>query len=130
MSGGEYKDPTAGDEHLHNSKCLNWGEVHLLIEHRLKNSKADEGQPPEIISQCKRYSQRFRKFKNDAILKTIRARLTSLGLTEFEIASLMNLVPDGAESAMEMLPSLRERLPRERVEEAVRSLSQAFTTQE
>eukprot|EP00121_Abeoforma_whisleri_P009924 Awhi_evm1s9141 len=60
----------------------------------------------KIFQECLAYTQKFSNFKTKDAVEDVRARLSGKGLFEFEIATLVNLVPDNGVATKEYVPSL------------------------
>lgn len=52
------------------------------------------------------YTQRFSAFKNRDTIASVRNMLQTRGLHQYELASLANLLPEFAEEAKSLIPSL------------------------
>ncbi|TRY52345.1 RNA polymerase Rpb4 [Cryptosporidium tyzzeri] len=98
---------------LNGIKCLNLSELRLLLEDRMRTYPSGSDEAHTLIKSAYDYSYKFGKIKNRASVILIREALDeTTKLHEFEIASLVNLLPrtpDEAKVSMKH-PSLYENL--------------------
>ncbi|KAH8739929.1 hypothetical protein FG386_001746 [Cryptosporidium ryanae] len=79
---------------LNDTKCLNLSELKLLLEDRMRIYPVSSEEANSMIRSSYEYSQKFGKIKNRASVMLIREALDeTCKLHEFEIASLVNLLP-------------------------------------
>ena len=96
--------------HNHNNaRTLINDEVSLLLENLATHSihgVARGGVGKEIFNKSREYVMRFQRFKSKEAAEAVKARLTSQGMTSFEVGCFCNLVPESAEEAKAIIPTL------------------------
>ncbi|CUV05372.1 unnamed protein product [Cryptosporidium hominis] len=98
---------------LNGIKCLNLSELRLLLEDRMRTYPSGSDEAHTLIKSAYDYSYKFGKIKNRASVILIREALDeTTKLHEFEIASLVNLLPRTPDEAKVSIkhPSLYENL--------------------
>ena len=93
---------------FNNANTLLNAEVALILEHKLNASQANGVQPKSIFLKSYEYVNRVKRFKNKEGVTQVRQDLERHALQEFEVAQLGNLLPDSADEAKALIPSLVE----------------------
>ncbi|KAL3129252.1 hypothetical protein CHM_3g4320 [Cryptosporidium hominis] len=107
---------------LNGIKCLNLSELRLLLEDRMRTYPSGSDEAHTLIKSAYDYSYKFGKIKNRASVILIREALDeTTKLHEFEIASLVNLLPRTPDEAKSLIPSL-SRLPNDHIERIIVNL--------
>lgn len=94
---------------FNNARTLINDEVSLLLENLATHSihgVARGGVGKEIFNKSREYVMRFQRFKSKEAAEAVKARLTSQGMTSFEVGCFCNLVPESAEEAKAIIPTL------------------------
>jgi len=94
-----------------NADTLLNSEVHMLLEHRKQSNEntEDEQELSEVFAKTLNYTQRFSRFKNRETIASVRSLLVQKKLHRFELAQIGNLIPESAEEAKGLIPSLEDR---------------------
>eukprot|EP01113_Clastostelium_recurvatum_P034003 TRINITY_DN4560_c0_g1_i2.p1 TRINITY_DN4560_c0_g1~~TRINITY_DN4560_c0_g1_i2.p1 ORF type:complete len:142 (+),score=19.14 TRINITY_DN4560_c0_g1_i2:46-471(+) len=87
------------------AQCLLSSEVQILLQHRKDREHGVDVSP--VFSKTLGYVDRFSRFKNKTALKQVRGMLSRQGLAEYEAAAIGNLLPETAEEAKALIPSLQ-----------------------
>ncbi|KAH7648957.1 hypothetical protein FG379_001326 [Cryptosporidium bovis] len=107
---------------LDETKCLNLSELRLLLEDRMRTYPMNSEEANSLMKSSYEYSHKFGKIKNRASVMLIREALDeTCKLHEFEIASLVNLLPRTPDEAKSLIPSLA-RLPNDHIERIIMNL--------
>ncbi|THD22147.1 DNA-directed RNA polymerase II polypeptide [Fasciola gigantica] len=91
------------------SDTLMLAEVKLLLEHRKEQNETatiHELELSQVFTKTLNYAAQFSKFSNRETIESVRALLSQKRLHSFELASVANLLPDTAEEAKALIPSL------------------------
>ena len=109
------------------SETLLISEVRLLLEDKKQRSEeADEDTEfNEVFNKTLSYCQTFSKYSTKENMQAVRQLLTmqpSQPLHKFELAQLGNLVPDSAEDARALIPSIQHKLTDEELEQLLDDL--------
>eukprot|EP01057_Protomagalhaensia_wolfi_P000394 Protomagalhaensia_wolfi_Nauph_80__393@NODE_1218_length_1652_cov_66_976441_g937_i0_p2_GENE_NODE_1218_length_1652_cov_66_976441_g937_i0NODE_1218_length_1652_cov_66_976441_g937_i0_p2_ORF_typecomplete_len138_score27_55RNA_pol_Rpb4/PF03874_16/2_7e20_NODE_1218_length_1652_cov_66_976441_g937_i011341547 len=103
------------NKELENCRCLNLCEVQLILSDQMKLSNVRNSVSQGLIKKSYEYAVRFAQISNRQAIFDLRSALEAHQfLEEFEMASLVNLVPRSAEEAKAVIPSLN-RLPDDKV---------------
>lgn len=95
----------------------------MILEHKLNASQVTGVQPKSIFLKSYEYVNRVKRFKNKEAVTQVRQDLERYALHEFEIAQLGNLLPDSADEAKALIPSLVEAsITNEQLSEALEQL--------
>ncbi|KAK1444609.1 hypothetical protein BgAZ_105150 [Babesia gibsoni] len=110
------------DEEFKNAKCLNLCELHLILGDQLRLQHKRNEAAKQLIKTSHDYASRFAILKFRSAIVDIRTTIERDGsLHEFEMASLVNLLPKSVDEAKSLIPSL-SRIPDERIEEILELL--------
>lgn len=100
------------------AQVLMIAEVNVVLDTYESKREAEgvDDKPNAIFEKCHEYCKRFNRFENVEAVKAVRVLLTgveeTLGegryLFEFEVGVLGNLVPDSAQEARALVPSLND----------------------
>ena len=63
----------------------------------------------QVFAKTLNYTQRFSRFKNRETIASVRSLLVQKKLHRFELAQIGNLIPESAEEAKGLIPSLEDR---------------------
>ncbi|XP_055343364.1 DNA-directed RNA polymerase II subunit RPB4-like [Paramacrobiotus metropolitanus] len=90
------------------AKTLLNSEVYMLLEARKAQNEAadDEAELPPIFLKTHVYTHRFSVFKNRDTIVAVRHMLSTKDLHQYELASLANILPESADEAKALIPSL------------------------
>eukprot|EP01053_Blabericola_migrator_P005389 Blabericola_migrator_1__5388@NODE_275_length_10491_cov_112_748561_g228_i0_p6_GENE_NODE_275_length_10491_cov_112_748561_g228_i0NODE_275_length_10491_cov_112_748561_g228_i0_p6_ORF_typecomplete_len136_score23_54RNA_pol_Rpb4/PF03874_16/1_3e20Hemolysin_N/PF12563_8/0_022_NODE_275_length_10491_cov_112_748561_g228_i050875494 len=117
-TGFEQSDDVAAikiNKELQNCRCLNLCEVQLILSDQMKLNNVRNTVSQGLIKKSHDYAVRFAQITNRQAIFDLRSALESHQfLEEFEMASLVNLIPRSAEEAKAIIPSLN-RLSDEKV---------------
>ncbi|UKJ90339.1 RNA polymerase subunit RPB4-like protein [Theileria orientalis] len=95
------------DPEFKNSKCLNLCELHLILGDQLRLHHNRNDTAIQFIKTSHEYASRFAILKCRNAIVDIRTTIERDGLLhEFEMASLVNLLPKSVEEAKSLIPSL------------------------
>nr|BAN65372.1 RNA polymerase Rpb4 family protein [Babesia bovis] len=104
------------DEELKNAKCLNLCELHLILGDQLRLQHKRNENAKQLIKTSHEYASRFAILKFRSAIVDIRTTIEREGsLHEFEMASVVNLLPKSVDEAKSLIPSLW-RIPDERID--------------
>ncbi|KAK2196618.1 bifunctional RNA polymerase subunit Rpb4-RPC9/HRDC-like superfamily/DNA-directed RNA polymerase II subunit Rpb4-like/Rpb4-RPC9 superfamily/RNA polymerase Rpb4-RPC9 [Babesia duncani] len=110
------------DEDFKNSKCLNLCELHLILGDQLRLQQKRSDAAKQLIKTSHEYASRFAILKYRNAIVDIRTTIERDGtLHEFEMASLVNLLPKSVEEAKSLIPSL-SRISDDRINEILELL--------
>ncbi|CDR96906.1 RNA polymerase Rpb4 family protein, putative [Babesia bigemina] len=108
------------DEEFKNAKCLNLCELHLILGDQLRLQHKRNEAAKQLIKTSHDYASRFAILKFRSAIVDIRTWRDG-SLHEFEMASLVNLLPKSVDEAKSLIPSL-SRIPDERIDEILELL--------
>eukprot|EP01054_Gregarina_sp_Poly1_P003235 Gregarina_sp_Poly_1__3234@NODE_1920_length_3080_cov_105_681713_g1238_i0_p4_GENE_NODE_1920_length_3080_cov_105_681713_g1238_i0NODE_1920_length_3080_cov_105_681713_g1238_i0_p4_ORF_typecomplete_len135_score19_23RNA_pol_Rpb4/PF03874_16/1_5e21_NODE_1920_length_3080_cov_105_681713_g1238_i022292633 len=95
------------NKELENCRCLNLCEVQLILSDQMKLNNARNAVSQGLIKKSYEYAVKFAQISNRQAIFDLRSALEAHQvLEEFEMASLVNLVPRSAEEAKAIIPSL------------------------
>jgi DNA-directed RNA polymerase subunit F len=102
-----------GDEFT-TAKCLSLNEVQYLLKKKEETAKETNKGLSDAFEKVYSYVNHFGKFENQETLKQVRTWLQKFNekeeeskrLTEFQICSLLNLLPEDREGGVEELKTL------------------------
>ncbi|KAH3761237.1 DNA-directed RNA polymerase II subunit RPB4 [Pelomyxa schiedti] len=86
------------------TECLCNSEVFLLLSQRKEMSHGAE--MTNVFTKTLQYVERFSHFKDQNSNREVRRILETAGLRQFEVASIANIMPETAEEAKALIPSL------------------------
>lgn len=110
------------DEEFKGAKCLNLCELHLILGDQLRLQHKRNEAAKQLIKTSHDYASRFAILKFRSAIVDIRTTIERDGsLHEFEMASLVNLLPKSVDEAKSLIPSL-SRIPDERIDEILELL--------
>lgn len=92
---------------LNSCRCLNLCETRLILTDLLCNTARRSPQAQEVLKKSHEYTVNFSKIKVRQAVLDLRSALEKHDLYEFEIASLVNLIPRTAAEARCLIPSLK-----------------------
>ncbi|KAF0987047.1 hypothetical protein HZS_2660 [Henneguya salminicola] len=105
------------------SDTLLISEVFMLLQHRRKagieSGEIDSSEIPEVFSKTYKYTEIFNRYKSIESISVARNILSKsfTKLHPFETAALANLCPSLAEEAKKLIPSLRNKIEDEELQE-------------
>ncbi|CAJ0957783.1 unnamed protein product, partial [Mesorhabditis belari] len=115
------------------AKCdaLLISEVFLLLEHRrAQNEQKEEIEDMnEVFLKTFKYVARLSRFKNRDSIRAVRQAFADKSLHKFEVAQLGNLLPETAEEAKALVPSLENKMEDDELEEILKELQAKKTFQ-
>mmetsp|Transcript_38368 Transcript_38368/g.46288 ORF Transcript_38368/g.46288 Transcript_38368/m.46288 type:complete len:140 (+) Transcript_38368:202-621(+) len=116
-----------------NARCLMMSEVAIVLEKYQEQQAEQETNPAAnpVFEKCLQYCKRFNRFENHTAVSQVRELLSSAGLSEYEVGAIGNLVPENAQEAKVLIPSLEEpgRLAEDEIEAMLRTLGTYKTLQ-
>mmetsp|Transcript_18708 Transcript_18708/g.52574 ORF Transcript_18708/g.52574 Transcript_18708/m.52574 type:complete len:141 (+) Transcript_18708:108-530(+) len=92
--------------------ALSNSEVSIMLEQFLEQKVDKLGtsyQPPAMLKKTKDYAEQFAQTRNEEAVRDMRRVLTERGCHHYEIPIIMNLMPETAEEAIKLLPSLKDQ---------------------
>ncbi|CAL8092486.1 unnamed protein product [Calicophoron daubneyi] len=92
-----------------NSDTLMLAEVKLLLEHRKEQNEmatVHELELSPVFTKTLNYATQLSKFNNRETIESVRSLLSQKRFHAFELSALANLLPDTAEEAKALIPSL------------------------
>ncbi|AFZ79246.1 DNA-directed RNA polymerase II 16 kDa subunit, putative [Theileria equi strain WA] len=103
------------DPEFKNSKCLNLCELHLILGDQLRLHQNRNDNALQLIKASHEYASRFAILKYRNAIVDVRTTIERDGcLHEFEMASIVNLLPKSVDEAKSLIPSLC-RIPDDRI---------------
>mmetsp|Transcript_2324 Transcript_2324/g.4703 ORF Transcript_2324/g.4703 Transcript_2324/m.4703 type:complete len:140 (-) Transcript_2324:159-578(-) len=93
------------------ARCLMISEVAVVLDayvNRRKEEAPDE-QPNAVFEKCMEYCKRFNRFENPDAVHSVRELLSNQDLYEFEVGVIGNLVPENAQEAKALVPTLEDQ---------------------
>lgn len=122
MDSGKEANRVEVDEEFKNAKCLNLCELHLILGDQLRLQHKRNEAAKQLIKTSHDYASRFAILKFRSAIVDIRTTIERDGLLhEFEMASLVNLLPKSVDEAKSLIPSLN-RIPDERIDDVLELL--------
>ncbi|XP_059313852.1 DNA-directed RNA polymerase II subunit 4-like [Lycium ferocissimum] len=119
-NAGELK---IGDEFL-KAKCLMNCEVALILEHKYKQMCDDPtNQVSQVFEKSLQYVKCFSQYKKRHSVRQAREILSRYQLDEFELCVVGNLCPETVEEGIATVPSIKNRLDEESIQEILTDLS-------
>ncbi|VDK36120.1 unnamed protein product [Taenia asiatica] len=104
-----------------NAETLMISEVKFLLEHRKKQNESNPIHELELsnnFTKTYNYATQFSKFSNRETIESVRNLLVQKHFHNFELAAIANLLPDTAEEARVLIPSLEgPRFPDEELQQ-------------
>ncbi|VDL60357.1 unnamed protein product [Hymenolepis diminuta] len=104
-----------------NAETLMISEVKFLLENRKKQNETNAAHEVELsnnFTKTYNYATQFSKFNNRETIESVRNLLTQKRFHNFELAAVANLLPDTAEEAKVLIPSLENaRFPEEELQQ-------------
>ncbi|EZG67405.1 DNA-directed RNA polymerase II subunit RPB4 [Gregarina niphandrodes] len=90
------------------ARCLNLCELELILADQMKINSRRDPQAQAIMKASFDYAHKFGQIKNREAVVQLRNQLeaSKANFTEFEMASIVNLMPATAEEAKALIPSL------------------------
>eukprot|EP00197_Chlamydomonas_leiostraca_P014734 CAMPEP_0202869332 /NCGR_PEP_ID=MMETSP1391-20130828/12397_1 /ASSEMBLY_ACC=CAM_ASM_000867 /TAXON_ID=1034604 /ORGANISM="Chlamydomonas leiostraca, Strain SAG 11-49" /LENGTH=140 /DNA_ID=CAMNT_0049549643 /DNA_START=8 /DNA_END=430 /DNA_ORIENTATION=+ len=98
--------------------CVTNSEAAFLLMQYMSVNKERHGpawQPPAVVKKTKDYVDKFAQTRNEENMKRLREELANKGLKDFELALISNLMPETADEAMALIPTLKERFTEEQL---------------
>uniref|UniRef100_A0AC35TY29 RPOL4c domain-containing protein n=1 Tax=Rhabditophanes sp. KR3021 TaxID=114890 RepID=A0AC35TY29_9BILA len=114
------------------SDALLTSEVFMLLDHRRQQSEQKEeiDELSPVFIKTLDYTRRFNKFKNRETIRAVRTLFHGQNkIHKFELAQLSNLLPETAEEAKSLIPSLENKVSDDLLEELIKELIHKKTFQ-
>uniref|UniRef100_A0A0N4ZU40 RPOL4c domain-containing protein n=1 Tax=Parastrongyloides trichosuri TaxID=131310 RepID=A0A0N4ZU40_PARTI len=115
------------------SDTLMTSEVFLLLDHRRQqNEKKEEIEELNpVFLKTLEYTRRLARFKNREAIRAVRVLFGQKAdiMHKFEIAQLANLLPETAEEAKSLIPSLQNKIEDDALEEFLKEVTHKKTFQ-
>ncbi|GAA47564.1 hypothetical protein CRM22_009706 [Opisthorchis felineus] len=92
-----------------NADTLMLSEVKLLLEHRKEQNESatvHELELSQAFTKTLNYATQLSRFNNRETIESVRSLLSQKRFHGFELAAIANLLPDTAEEAKALIPSL------------------------
>ncbi|GFH15127.1 RPOL4c domain-containing protein, partial [Haematococcus lacustris] len=92
------------------SYALTNSELNMVLDQYIQQKQQRVGpsyQPAPVVKKTKEYVARFANCQNKEMLRAMRLMLQNHNVKAYEAAILGNLMPDSADEAFAVLPSLK-----------------------
>ncbi|KAI3384115.1 hypothetical protein SNEBB_001919 [Seison nebaliae] len=97
-------------------------EVRALLSKRLENNydfAIETEDMPEVFKKTKQYCDQFTTYKDPDTIQAIRQMLEQQHLHKFEVAQFANLLPNTAQEAKTLIPSIESRFTDEVLQDLI-----------
>jgi len=113
-----------------NVQALSNSEALYVLREVEMTRKAGEPNfvPTPLVQQTKQYLERFNSVKNKEATNAMRRAMHEADLRQFEICSIINLMPGTAEEAKALIPSIETMHERFEDEEELNALLNSVQT--
>ncbi|CAG9538561.1 unnamed protein product [Cercopithifilaria johnstoni] len=106
-------------------------EVYLLLEQRRQQSEQKEeiDAMNNVFIKTLDYTRRIARFKNRETIRAVRTLLATKPLHKFEVAQIANLCPETSKEAKALIPSLKDKMEDDELDEVLKDLHSKKTFQ-